>query len=60
MLLGRCEFNRDDYSFTIVNSPLDTDVPVAPAVSDEELIQAIEPKASRVKSQKADDQLNLF
>lgn len=65
MLLGRCEFNRNDYSFTIVNSPgldspLDTDVPVAPAVSDEELIQAIEPKASRVKPKKADDQLNLF
>ena len=65
MLLGRCEFNRNDYSFTIVNSPgvdspADTDVPVAPAVSDEELIQAIDPKPARTKPKKADDQLKLF
>jgi len=27
MLLGRCEFGRDDYSFTIVTMPVDPDAP---------------------------------
>ena len=25
MLMGRCEFGKDDYSFNIVNMPLDED-----------------------------------
>jgi len=37
MLLGRCEFGKDDYSFNIVNMPLDEDTEpwVAPEVADE-------------------------
>ena len=27
MLLGRCEFGRDDYSFNIVTMPVDPDAP---------------------------------
>jgi adenine-specific DNA-methyltransferase len=27
MLLGRCEFGREDYSLNIVNMPVDNDAP---------------------------------
>lgn len=29
MLLGRCEFGKDDYSLNIVNMPIDSDEPIA-------------------------------
>lgn len=57
MLLGRCEFGKDDYSLNIVNLPVNEDVPF------EENNQEtnIEIKPSKIKKKKADDnQPDLF
>jgi adenine-specific DNA-methyltransferase len=59
MLLGRCEFGKDDYSFNIVNLPHDND---DFDVEDSEESEAPKPeKKSKAKKQKDDDtQSSLF
>lgn len=59
MLLGRCEFGKDDYSFNIVNLPHDND---DFEIEDSEESEAPKPeKKSKAKKQKDDDtQSSLF
>ncbi|HEX3045001.1 MAG TPA: site-specific DNA-methyltransferase [Bacillota bacterium] len=54
MLLGRCEFGKEDYSLHIVNMPIDPDAPEFVPVGDE-AVNA--PKSSKSKQKK---NLNLF
>jgi len=58
MLLGRCEFGKDDYSFNIVNLPHDEDE----NMEDDSIEISVEIKASKSKRKKADDdsQPSLF
>lgn len=59
MLLGRCEFGKDDYSFNIVNLPHDdTDLDI----ENSEESEALKPeKKTKAKKQKYDDnQSSLF
>lgn len=53
MLMGRCEFGKDDYSFNIVNMPLDEDAESweAPEVANE---------ATSKKTNKSESQPGLF
>lgn len=58
MLLGRCEFGKDDYSLNIINLPHEE-----VAFNDDETTETIiEPKTSKSKKKKADDdtQPSLF
>jgi adenine-specific DNA-methyltransferase len=59
MLLGRCEFGKDDYSFNIVNLPHDND---DFDIEDSEVSEAPKPeKKPKAKKQKEDDtQSSLF
>jgi len=54
MLLGRCEFGKDDYSFKIINMPADDAVEVE---EDSEETGSHQSKRASVKS---DDQPSLF
>ncbi len=58
MLLGRCEFGKDDYSLNIVNLPHDDNE----TMLDEEVEIPVETKTSKSKKKKADDdnQPSLF
>jgi hypothetical protein len=57
MLKDRCEFDRDDYSFNIVNLPHDELVDAAETNSDEEAI----PKAkTKKKNSSEESQSTLF
>lgn len=58
MLLGRCEFGKDDYSFNIVNLPHDDDE----NIEDDNMENSVKIKASKSKKKKADDdsQPSLF
>ncbi|MBS0646721.1 MAG: site-specific DNA-methyltransferase [Verrucomicrobia bacterium] len=51
MLLGRCEFGKDDYSLNIVNLPHDNNE----SMPDEEVEIPVETKTSKSKKKKADD-----
>lgn len=51
MLLGRCEFGKDDYSLNIVNLPHDDEE----NMFDEEVEMPVETKMSKSKKKKADD-----
>jgi len=51
MLLGRCEFGKDDYSLNIVNLPHDDNENML----DEEVEIPVEAKTSKLKKKKADD-----
>lgn len=58
MLLGRCEFGKDDYSFNIVNLPHNDDTDIEIEDSEESEAPKTEKKA---KKQKDDDsQFSLF
>ncbi|MBT7055608.1 MAG: site-specific DNA-methyltransferase [Lentisphaerae bacterium] len=52
MLLGKCEFGRDDYSLNIVNMPVDGDQP--------EFVPSGPPKPKRKKGHPNPAQLDLF
>ncbi|MBL0316349.1 MAG: site-specific DNA-methyltransferase [Flavobacteriales bacterium] len=59
MLLGRCEFGKDDYSLNIVNLPEDPDA----AITEEFVEEEIKPKKTKSKKKKEDageDQLTLL
>jgi adenine-specific DNA-methyltransferase len=60
MLLGRCEFGKDDYSFNIVNLPHNDDKDIE--IEDSEESDAPKPdKKTKAKKQKDDDsQSSLF
>jgi adenine-specific DNA-methyltransferase len=60
MLLGRCEFGKDDYSFNIVNLPHNEEVDFE--IEDSEESEATKPeKKTKAKKQKDDDtQPSLF
>jgi len=61
MLLGRCEFGKDDYSFNIVNLPHskeDDDIDIDIPEKGEESKPAKKSKAKKVKED--DDQASLF
>lgn len=53
MLLGRCEFGKDDYSFNIVNMPIDEDAEpwIDPQVNADSVVK---------KAKKTDSQTGLF
>jgi adenine-specific DNA-methyltransferase len=60
MLLGRCEFGKDDYSFNIVNLPHNDDTDIEIEDSEESEAPKTE-KKTKVKKQKDDDsQSSLF
>jgi adenine-specific DNA-methyltransferase len=60
MLLGRCEFGKDDYSFNIVNLPHNDDTDIEIEDSEESEAPKTE-KKTKVKKQKEDDtQSSLF
>jgi adenine-specific DNA-methyltransferase len=60
ILLGRCEFGKDDYSFNIVNLPHNDDTDIEIEDSEESEAPKTEKKA-KVKKQKDDDcQFSLF
>lgn len=60
MLLGRCEFGKDDYSFNIVNLPHNDDTDIE--IEESEESEAPKPeKKNKAKKQKDDDtQSSLF
>lgn len=62
MLLGRCEFGKEDYSFNIVNLPHDDDNSTDDFVADEneDATPSKKSKASSKKGKAKDDQTSLF
>jgi adenine-specific DNA-methyltransferase len=56
MLLGRCEFGKEDYSLNIVNMPSDPDAPEFEPKGPEEKTKKPTPK----KAKKDDQQTALF
>lgn len=59
MLLGRCEFGKNDYSLNIVNIPRDEEEDYEPPVQAIETIEVIKNKTQNTKK-KADDHPTLF
>jgi len=60
MLLGRCEFGKDDYSFNIVNLPHNDDEDFEIEDSEESEAPKPEKKAKSKKSKEDDTQPSLF
>jgi len=60
MLLGRCEFGKDDYSFNIVNLPHDDDTDIEIEVSEESEAPKTEKKTKAKKQKDDDSQFSLF
>ncbi len=60
MLLGRCEFGKDDYSFNIVNLPHNDDEDFEIEDSEENEAPKPEKKAKAKKSKEDDTQPSLF
>jgi len=63
MLLGRCEFGKEDYSLNIVNLPHDEDEPdFVPVVSQEEKpsVASSQKKKKGSRTKRKTVQLNLF
>jgi adenine-specific DNA-methyltransferase len=58
MLLGRCEFGRDDYSFNIVNLPLEKDEGIE--VFDKIEIKVVKSKAKSKNKTEGENQSTLF
>jgi adenine-specific DNA-methyltransferase len=59
MLLGRCEFGKDDYSFTIVNLPHNDDADIE--IEDSEQIELPKPeKKNKARKMDSDNQPSLF
>jgi len=58
MLLGRCEFGKDDYSFNIVNLPHDKDDETT--VESVEVLETTKPPKSKKKKADDDIQSTLF
>ena len=54
MLLGRCEFGKEDYSLNIVNMPVDPDAPDFVPIGPEESANV------KKKAKKSDNQPNFF
>ncbi len=59
MLLGRCEFGKNDYSLNIVNLPTDEQEEYEAPVQAIETVETIKTKTQKTK-RKADDQPTLF
>lgn len=59
MLLGRCEFGKNDYSLNIVNLPTDEQEDYEAPVQAIETVETIKTKTQKPK-RKADDQPTLF
>jgi adenine-specific DNA-methyltransferase len=59
MLLGRCEFGKDDYSLNIVNLPHNEEDNVEESVQEIEVVEAVQ-KKSKSKKQKDDNSPTLF
>lgn len=60
MLLGRCEFGKDDYSFNIVNLPHNDDEDLEIEDSEESKAPETEKKTKAKKSKEDDTQPSLF
>jgi adenine-specific DNA-methyltransferase len=60
MLLGRCEFGKDDYSFNIVNLPHDADKDIEIEDSEESEAPKTEKKTKAKKQKDDDSQFSLF
>jgi adenine-specific DNA-methyltransferase len=60
MLLGRCEFGKDDYSFTIVNLPHNDDADIEMEDSEESEAPKLEKKTKARKQKDDDTQSSLF
>jgi len=60
MLLGRCEFGKDDYSFNIVNLPHNDDEDFEIEASEESEAPKTEKKTKAKKSKEDDTQPSLF
>ncbi|MCA6387338.1 MAG: site-specific DNA-methyltransferase [Cytophagales bacterium] len=60
MLLGRCEFGKDDYSFNIVNLPHNDDEDFEIEASEESEASKPEKKSKAKKSKEDDTQPSLF
>jgi len=60
MLLGRCEFGKDDYSFNIVNLPHNDDTDIEIEDSEESEAPKTEKKTKAKKQKDDDSQSSLF
>lgn len=60
MLLGRCEFGKDDYSFNIVNLPHNDDTDIEIEESEESEAPKTEKKTKAKKQKDDDSQSSLF
>ena len=60
MLLGRCEFGKDDYSFNIVNLPHNDDMDIAIEDNEESEAPKTEKKTKAKKLKDDDSQSSLF
>jgi len=60
MLLGRCEFGKDDYSFNIVNLPHNDDTDIEIEDSEESEAPKAEKKTKAKKQKDDDSQFSLF
>jgi adenine-specific DNA-methyltransferase len=60
MLLGRCEFGKDDYSFHIVNLPHDESTDVEWEENEEREVPKAEKKTKVKKTKDGDSQASLF
>ena len=60
MLLGRCEFGKDDYSFNIVNLPQNDDTDIEIEDSEESEAPKTEKKTKAKKQKDDDSQSSLF
>lgn len=60
MLLGRCEFGKDDYSFNIVNLPNNDDSDIEIEESEESEAPKTEKKTKAKKQKDDDNQSSLF
>ncbi len=62
MLLGRCEFGKEDYSLNIVNLPVDEDIPLYPPSKGDSPVPPFEggPGGMSESRRRNKSQLNLF
>lgn len=62
MLLGRCEFGKDDYSLNIINLPNDTPAQAEDTIQQVETVEAVVKKVTtKAKKKKgSEEQPELF
>jgi adenine-specific DNA-methyltransferase len=60
MLLGRCEFGKDDYSLNIINMPYDEDEPDFESGETNSSVASSKKESRRSRAKRKPAQLNLF